>query len=150
MVGLVDRVTENQAERARMLKVVDPASRYETLTESRTITADDDGKTFLIGTDALVVTLPLSTAPGIAGIEVEFVNIGADGNNIITISPAAADGINGIITLAASVVKLSGTVNKDLINTKASATTGDSARLMATPATDWVVKSSTGIWASEA
>lgn len=145
--------TSNSDDRAR--------EQVETVSASATLSSGDSGKVYLVGTDALVVTLPPVGSLGIgasadaapAGTTYTFVNSGADGNNIITISPAAADGINGTITLAASVVELSGTVNKDLINTKATATTGNSVTLISTGTTGtgaWVVTSSTGIWASQA
>lgn len=118
----------------------------ETITTSTTLTEGDSGKTFLIGTDALTITLPAT----VAGVTYTFINSGADGNNIITISPNASDAIHGTITLAASVVELSGTDNKDLINTKATATTGNSVTLMGDGSAGWYVTSSTGIWASEA
>lgn len=121
----------------------------EVISADTTLTVEDSGKTFLVATDALTVTLP-STA---IGLEYTFVNSGADANNIITVSPAAADGISGTITLAASVVELSGVVDKDLINTKATSISGDSCKILGTGvagATAWLVNSSTGIWASEA
>ena len=117
----------------------------ETLTASTTLTANDSGKTFNIATDALVVTLP-STA---LNLEYTFVNTGADGANIITISPAAADGINGTITLASTIVELSGVANKDLINTKSTATTGNTVKIKGNGIQGWDVLHSTGIWASE-
>lgn len=120
----------------------------ETITASKSLTVSDSGKTFLVGTDALTITLPST----ILGVRYKFINSAADGGAIITISPAAADGINGTMTLAASVVELSGTVNKDLINTKATATTGNSVTLIGTGIAGtkaWMVENSTGIWASE-
>jgi len=120
----------------------------EVITSSKTLDADDSGKVFYVATDELVITLP-STA---ANLEYTFINSGADGNNIMTISPAAADGINGTITLAAAIVELSGTVNKDIINTKASATTGNTVKLKGTGiagSAAWMVEYSTGIFASE-
>lgn len=131
----------NPTERAR--------GKVETITASQSLTAGDSGKTFLVGTDALTITLPAT----VEGVEYTFINSGADGNNIITISPAAADGIAGTITLAASVVQLDGTVNKDAINTKATALKGDSIKIVGTGVTGtgaWLVVSSTGIWAREA
>lgn len=131
----------NPTERAR--------GKVETITASQSLTAGDSGKTFLVGTDALTITLPAT----VEGVEYTFINSGADGNNIITISPAAADGIAGTITLAASVVQLDGTVNKDAINTKATALKGDSIKIVGTGVTGtcaWLVVSSTGIWAQEA
>ncbi len=117
-----------------------------TSTTALTLTADDSGKTFASATDNHVWTLPSASAK--AGITYTFVNTGADGAAKLSISPAAADAIHGTITLAASVVELSGTDNKDLINTKATATTGNSVTLVSN-GTDWFVTSSTGIWASE-
>jgi len=118
------------------------------LTDNYTITAADNGKTFLIATDAKVITLPAT----IAGFEVKIVNFGAAGNNIVTVSPVAADGISGVFTLAASVVVDAGVVNKDIINTKASATCGDYVRLFGSGVTGtkaWIVVGSAGIWAAE-
>lgn len=118
----------------------------ETLTASTTLTAVDSGKVFLIGTDALTVTLPAT----VKGLTFEFINIGAAGNNIITISPAAADGIAGTVTLASTVVTRVGTVNTDLVNTKASSTLGDSVKIVGTGTTGtgaWFIEHSTGIWA---
>jgi len=118
----------------------------EVVTTSQTLTAEDSGKTFLIGTDALVMTLP-ATSPG---LEFTFVNIGAAGNNIITISPQAADGIAGTITLASSVVTRVGTVDTDLVNTKATSTKGNSVKIVGTGVAGtgaYYIVSSTGIWA---
>lgn len=121
----------------------------EVITANKTLTVEDSGKTFLVATDALVITLPST----VSGVEYTFVNSGAAGNNIITVSPAAADGIAGTITLAATVVVLDGTVNKDLINTKASSVAGDACSIIATGTagvTAWTIKNSAGIWAREA
>jgi len=117
-----------------------------TLTANATLTAGDSGKTFLIATDGLTVTLPATQA----GLEFTFVNTGAAGNNIITVAPVAADGICGTITLASSVVTRVGTVNTALVNTKATSTLGNSAKIVGTGVTGtkaYVIVSSTGIWA---
>jgi len=116
----------------------------QSITASTTLSAGDSGKVFTVATDALVITLPACEA----GLKFTFVNTGADGNNIITLSPAATDGIWGTITLAGSVVDLGGAANKDLINTKATAIKGDSVTLVS-DGTDWYVTASTGIWAAE-
>jgi len=121
----------------------------EVITANKTLRVEDSGKTFSVATDALVITLPAT----IKGLEYEFVNSGAAGNNIITVSPAAADGVAGTITLAATVVVLDGTVDKDAINTKTSSIAGDSIKIVGTGITGttaWLIKSSTGIWAREA
>ncbi len=121
----------------------------EVIAANKTLTTEDSGKTFMVATDALVITLPST----IDGLEYTFINSGADGNNIITISPAAADGISGTVTLAATVVELSGVIDKDLINTKASSISGDTGTIVGTGTAGteaWLLKGSTGIWASEA
>lgn len=118
------------------------------LTDNYTITAADNGKTFMIATDAKVITLPAT----IADFEVTIINSGAAGNNIVTVSPVAADGISGTFTLAASVVTAAGVVNKDIINTKATATCGDFVKLYGTGTTGtkaWFIVGSAGIWAVE-
>jgi hypothetical protein len=116
------------------------------VTASATLDYEDSGKTILVGTDALVITLPDTKV----GVEYTFINSGAAGNNIITISPQAADGIAGTITLAASVVTRVGTVDVDLVNTKATSTLGNSVKIVGTGVAGtgaWFIVSSTGIWA---
>lgn len=116
------------------------------VTADLTLTDADSGKVLLIGTDALTITLPATKL----GCEFTFINIGAAGNNIITISPVAADGIAGTITLAASVVTRVGTVDVDLVNTKATATKGNAVKIVGTGVTGtgaWYILNSTGIWA---
>jgi hypothetical protein len=119
------------------------------VTDNRTVTTDESNGVFGIATDAKVFTLPATQA----GLKYTFVNLGANGNNILTISPQAADGICGTITLASTVVVDAGVVNKDVINTKATAKTGDSITLVGTGVAGtsaWVILASTGIWAAEA
>jgi len=120
----------------------------EVVTDNRTLTAADSGKVFLIATDAKVFSLPATAA----GLEYTFINFGAAGNNIVTISPVAADGISGTITLAATVVVDAGVVDKDLINTKATSQCGDTVKLLGTGVTGtkaWIIVHSTGIWAAQ-
>ena len=135
--------------------VVDPFL-VEVVTASKSLTVEDHKGTFLIGTDALVITLPAT----VAGLEFSFINIGAAGNNIITISPAAADMIQGKInapegsnadatTADGLVVVLPGTDDKDLINTKATADPGDRVTLIGDGNAGWYVKEGLGVWASE-
>lgn len=118
----------------------------EIITANRTLTREDSGKTFLVATDALVITLPST----FEGLEYTFINHGAAGNNIITISPQAEDGIAGTITLASSVVTRVGTVDTDLVNTKATSTKGNSVKIVGTGIAGtgaYYIVSSTGIWA---
>tara|TARA_Y100000296_G_C5041846_1_gene190290 strand:- start:243 stop:635 length:393 start_codon:yes stop_codon:yes gene_type:complete len=120
------------------------SAMIETPTASQTLSAADSGKVFVIGTDALTFTLP-STAQG---LEYTFVNSGADAGVAINISPASADAIHGT-TCASTNVVLGGVDNKDLINTKGTATTGDSCKLIGDGTVGWYMVSCTGIWASE-
>jgi hypothetical protein len=121
----------------------------QTVTTDITLSANDSGKTILVGTDAKTITLPATQA----GLVFTFVNIGSGGNNIIKVSPAAVDGISGTVTLASTVVVLDGAVNKAAQNTKATALPGDSLTIIGTGLTGakaWIIKSATGIWARQA
>jgi hypothetical protein len=146
-------VGDNEHLERRLAKVAEQLfetrkSPVTILDDDYTLTEEDSGGTFLMGTDAKVITLPATAA----GLEYTIVNSGAAGNNIITVSPQAADGISGTFTLAASVVVDAGVVNKDIINTKATAKTGDFVKLVGTGVagtTAWIVVGSAGIWAAQ-
>ena len=120
-------------------------SSVTVVSDNLTLTAADSGKIFLVDTDAKIITLP-STA---AGLIYHFINIGADGAVLLSVSPAAADGIQGTTSASTNVV-LSGTDNKDLLNTKATAQLGDTATIIGDGTAGWYLLNSTGIWASEA
>ena len=129
--------TSNSVLRAR--------SKQETLTTTQDINANQAGTEFNIATDAKVMTLPAINANNI-GMEFTFRNTGADGNNIITLSPAATDAIHGTVAAISS----GGVDNKDWINTKATANKGDWCTIKAVALTDWYLTGGDGIWASEA
>jgi len=97
----------------------------------------DSGKTFLSNTKDVVFTLPAIAV----GSVYTFINTGADGQNNLTISPAAADGIlyvGGLVD------------NKDLINTQTTSKVGDYVKIAALNSTDfWTVVEAQGIWAKE-
>ena len=114
------------------------------LTASTTLTAADSGKVFTTSLDAIVITLP----PTKAGLEFTFINSGADGGAAINIGPDSADGIHGT-TCASTNVVLGGVDDKDMINTKGTATTGDSFKLVGDGSVGYYLISCTGIWASE-
>lgn len=120
-----------------------------TVTTSTTLDETGFGKDYNVGTDALVLTLPAITTKNI-GAEFLFRNIGAAGNNIITLSPNASDKIVGTISAAAADVTLTGTANKDLINTKATSKKGDFVKLRAVAANTWYIEQAIGVWAQEA
>lgn len=118
----------------------------EVVVANKTLRVEDSGKTFSVATDSLIISLPAT----IKGLEYTFVNSGAAGNNIIAVSPVAADGIAGTITLAAAVVTLTGTLDQDLINVKGTSTLGNTITIVGTGITGssaWLIKYSTGIWA---
>lgn len=117
--------------------------------ENTTLTAKDSGKEYNVGTDALAITLPAIDASNI-GMSFLVRNIGADGNNIVTISPAATDAFHGTIANAAADSVAGGVVDKDIINTKATANKGDFIIVTAVAATEWYITGGVGIWASEA
>jgi hypothetical protein len=128
--------TSNDVLRAR--------SKQETLTTSQAVKANQAGTEFNIATDALVITLPAIDANNI-GMELTFRNTGADGNNIITLSPASTDAIHGTV----GSVQSGGVDNKDWINTKATANKGDWCTIKAVALTDWYLTGGDGVWASE-
>ena len=120
-----------------------------TLTDNTTITEDQSGYIFFIATDAKTITLP-KVADVEPGFWFTVINSGASGNNIVTLSPNAADGIFGEIANAAQDSAPSGANGKDLVNTKATAIKGDRVTLVANGDADWFVIEGVGIWASEA
>jgi hypothetical protein len=133
--------TSNDVLRAR--------SKQITLTDTGSVYANQSGSEFNIATDAKVISLPLISAENL-GMEFTFRNSGADGNNIITISPDAVDAVVGTIANAAADSVSGGVAGKDIINTKATANLGDFIKLTALSTTKWVISAGVGIWASEA
>ena len=128
--------TSNDIIRARVSQ--------NTVTGSQDVNANQAGEEFNVATDALVITLPQITSNNL-GMEFLFRNTGADGNNIITISPNATDAIHGTV----GSVQSGGVDNKDWINTKATANKGDWCKLKAVALTDWYLTGGDGVWASE-
>lgn len=119
------------------------------VTDDLTLTEDDSGKSLNIATDAKTFTLPAISADNL-GMKFKFRNTGADGAVALTISPNAVDGINGTVANAAADSVASGTVDKDLVNTKTTANKGDWIEIVAVALTEWYVVGGVGIWASEA
>lgn len=119
------------------------------VTENKTLAILDCGVVQVVKTDALTITLP-STAAGLnftirnGGVAPTGAptGSGANGSAILTISPAAADKISGLLATPVD--------NKDLINTKATSIVGDEVRLLGDGVDGWVVASATGIFAREA
>lgn len=118
------------------------------LTDDATLNASHVGGLVGIATDAKTITLPLITT-ALLGMEFTILNTGADGNNIITLSPNALDGFNGTIANAAADSVASGVVNKNIVNTKTTANKGDLIKVKAVSLTEWYIVYGVGIWASE-
>lgn len=118
----------------------------EAITASVTLSYEDSGTVFLVGTDALVITL----LPTKVGVTYTFVNSGADGNNLITLDPNADDAIFGTVANAAADSVSGGALDKDLVNTKATAIKGDSLTIVGDGVDGWYIVGGVGIWASEA
>ena len=114
----------------------------ETITASKTLSNADHGKVFLIGTDALVITLPATSQ----AVSFTFINSGADENNIITISPNASDKIIGSIANAAADSVCSASDDGDLVNTKATSNRGDRVTLVGDGVDGWYITEGVGIW----
>ena len=109
----------------------------ETLSDDKTLDAQDTGKLFQMDTDAKAITLP-----AVEGLKFRIANVGAYGTVIVTVSPNANDLIKAADITAAD--------DKDLINTKATANRGDYIDLEYADATGWMVTAMKGTWAREA
>lgn len=119
------------------------------VTEAKTLAVADTGYVQNVIYASGVVTLP-STAAGLhftirnGGVpQVSTLAGSGDDGNQISISPAAADLIEGGVSGTA-------TDNKDLINTAATARVGDEVSLMGGDTDGWNVTEIKGIWAREA
>ena len=121
-------------------------SLVEAITVATTLNYEDSGSNFLVATDAIVITLPATKK----GVVYTFINSGADGNNTITLSPNANDGIIGTVANAAADSVASGTDNKDIVNTKSTANKGDRITIVGDGASGWYITEGVGIWASQA
>jgi len=108
----------------------------ETISANKTLDALDTGKVFFVDTDGTAITMP-----AVAMMGCRFVNGGAYGTVIITISPNANDGIQP--------TDLTTVDDKDLINTKATANRGDMIDIAYGDATGWAVDKMVGTWAKE-
>ena len=111
----------------------------ETVTESQTLSYNDSGKVFLVGTDALTITLP----PTRAGVRFTFVNSGDDDGVLITVSPNASDKIMGTI----AAVSMSASDDGDLTNTKSGANKGDWCTIVGDGSDGWYIIGGDGVWA---
>ena len=117
----------------------------ETLTASATLTADQSGRILQVATDGLTLTLPATKT----GLVYLIQNTGADGAAGITISPNASDKIMGCFNQNGILVTLTGTDDKDVVNTKTTANKGDFFLIEADGSDGWYVRGASGIWTEE-
>lgn len=104
----------------------------------------------LTATDNAVITLP-DASPSNAGMRVTVVNSAAAGAAKVSISPHSSDKIFGGIHGAATgdLVTFGAVLDKDIVNTKATALKGDYAVLVSDGTLGWYVIGGKGVWASE-
>lgn len=114
------------------------AGDVEVLTAARTLTREDNGKTFVSGAADVVVTLPATAK----GLSFTFLTSTLSATTGFSISPAAADKI-----VAKGITPAD---DKDLINTAASDAIGDSVTLVGDGADGWYVTAMLGTWARQA
>lgn len=116
---------------------------------AKTLTAADNGYVQNVIADAVTITLP-STALGLCynfrngGVPVTSgaSGTGSNGTALVTVAPAAADGISTFSNLAAAV-------NKAALNTKATSKIGDFLTLIGTGTagvTGWNILQMGGTW----
>ena len=121
---------------------LDPWHAYtvrETISADKTLDAEDTGKLFWVDTDAKIITLP-AIATGLDGCVI--VNGGSFGAVAVNLSPDVNDMILG--------PDITGSNNKDLINTKATAKRGDFVTIGGNDADGYAVLAIRGTWAREA
>ncbi len=115
----------------------DPYAEYsvrETLSATKTLDIEDNGKLFWVDTDAFIITLPAVATP----TNCKIVNGGAFGAILVALSPNASDKVQG--------PDLPGTDDHDLQNTKATARRGDFVKLATGDANGPFVVEKRGIW----
>lgn len=119
--------------------MVDPYEGYlaETVSDDKTLDAQDSGKLFFVTVDAKTITLP--AVEGMSGVMI--VNGGAFGTIAVTVSPNASDMVEMRDITAAD--------GKDIVNTKATARRGDYVALDYSDTNGWVVRKARGVWARE-
>lgn len=151
MIGLQDGESDDTTLNKALVKFNPARATYEanilpfmgtnveTVSADKTLDAGDSGVTQLVTADAKVITLPAT----VLGLSYTIVNGSLGyGDILVTISPNAADKIIG----AGST----GTDNKDLLNTKATACPGDYVKLVGDGSLGWYVAEIAGTWAFQA
>jgi len=119
-------------------QLVHSSADVETLTQAKTLDAQDTGKIFESALDSMVYTLPATAY----GYTFTFVNTAADSSAKLSISPHSDDKIMG--------PDIAGVDDKDLINTAATQDKGDTVTLVGDGSLGYYVHYIHGTWAAEA
>jgi len=126
--------------------LLEPSKEYwddmELETANKTLDADDCGKVIATATDAVVVTLPAGA--GLQGLTFTIINVGQDGDALVSVSPNSADNFQGFDHAT--------TDDKDIQNTKATARCMDRVKVIsdgtATNSVYYIIEQ-VGTWADE-
>lgn len=123
----------------------EPFRVFTTPTVSATLTHADCGKTYLVGTDALTLTLPTN----VAGCAFEFINIAAAGAAILDVKAPATGAFAGTVYGHGAPVVVTSTTGSTLSNTKTTAKQGDSVKIVSLASTTWIISRNTGTWTTK-
>jgi hypothetical protein len=110
------------------------------VTGNKTLAATDAGTVQVVTADAVVVTLP-AVAAGNVGLSFTIKVGGNNGDNTVTVTPNAADGVNGL--------GFTSVVAKGPQNLKATGHAGDEITLTSSGVTGvnaWYIGRATGTW----
>ena len=118
-------------------QLIHNAATVETLTQAKTLDAQDVGKIMCSALDSMVFTLPATAA----GLTFTIVNTAADAAAKLSLSPHSDDMIIGIGSDSGD--------DKDFINTKTTAKTGDMIQVLGDGSVGWYVMAAHGTWAKE-
>lgn len=120
------------------------AMEVNVITANATLDEGDVNKLHIVTADS-VITLPATSE----GLRFFILNGAVDGAAQITISPNASDMIKGSFSNGEKVIRMTGTDNKDIVNTKATAKNGDFIVLNADDSAGYYIENGTGIWVEE-
>lgn len=110
---------------------------FEAVSDNLTLDVEDVGKVMLVTADAKTITLPATSA----GLRFIIMNGGADGTVAVNVSPQSDDKIMG--------PDITGTNNKDQINTQTTAERGDFIDILGGHADGYTILAVRGTWAEE-
>lgn len=135
-----------RVERADLGTVRTVMGAMEIKTDDYTVTAEDSGKTFGMGTDGKTFTLPATAA----GLEYRFVNTGAAANNNLRIDPDDDDAIYGtVMDSGGTAFGASGTDGNYIENAKAAAEKGAYIELTGDGSDGWYITGGLGTFSEE-